>query len=84
LLDDISALRGENFEYLAFVIHGAPKIVRLTGDFDENLIEVPSPVRIASMMNAPLPDLRGDHRTEPVPPKPHCFVADIDTTLELS
>ena len=34
------------------------------------------------MMNAPLPDLRGEHRTEPVPPKPHCFVADIDTTLE--
>ncbi len=34
------------------------------------------------MMNAPLPDLRSEHRTEPVPPEPHCFVADIDTTLE--
>ncbi len=34
------------------------------------------------MMDAPLPDLRGEHRTEPVPPKPHCFVADIDTALE--
>ncbi len=33
-------------------------------------------------MNAPLPDLRGEHRTEPVPPKPHDFVADIDTALE--
>ena len=34
------------------------------------------------MMNSPLPDLRGEHRTEPVPPKPHCFVADIDAPLE--
>ena len=34
------------------------------------------------MMNAPLPDLLGEHRTKPVPPKPHGFVADIDTALE--
>jgi hypothetical protein len=34
------------------------------------------------MMNAPLPDLRGEHRTEPVPPQPHGFVADVDPTLE--
>jgi hypothetical protein len=34
------------------------------------------------MMNAPPPDLRGEHRTKPVPPKPHGFVADIDTALE--
>ncbi len=34
------------------------------------------------MMNAPLPDLRGEHRTKPVPPKPHGFMADIDTALE--
>jgi hypothetical protein len=26
----------------------------------------------------PLPDLRGKHRTEPIPPEPHCLVADID------
>ncbi len=34
------------------------------------------------MMNAPLPDLRGEHRTEPVPPEPNGFMADIDATLE--
>jgi hypothetical protein len=34
------------------------------------------------MMNAPLPDLRGEHRTEPVPPEPYRFVADIDASLE--
>ncbi len=34
------------------------------------------------MMNAPLSDLRGEHRTEPVPPEPHGFGADIDTALE--
>jgi hypothetical protein len=26
-------------------------------------------------------DLGGEHRAEPVPPKPHRFVADIDATL---
>ncbi len=34
------------------------------------------------MMNAPLPDLRGEHRTEPIPPEPHRLMANIDTTLE--
>jgi hypothetical protein len=34
------------------------------------------------MMNAPLPDLRGEHRTESVPPETHSFVADIDAALE--
>ncbi len=34
------------------------------------------------MMNASLPDLRGEHRTEPIPPEPHRLMANIDTTLE--
>jgi len=33
------------------------------------------------MMNAPLPDLRGEHRTEPDPPVPNRLVADIDAPL---
>jgi len=33
-------------------------------------------------MNAPLPDLRCEHRTEPVPPETHCFVANIDATFK--
>ena len=34
------------------------------------------------MMNASFPDLRGEHRTEPVPPEPDRLVADIDATFE--
>src|SRR5918994_7774671 len=34
------------------------------------------------MANAPLAELRGEHRTEPVPPEPHRFVADIDPAFE--
>jgi hypothetical protein len=57
--------------------------MRLAVDLHENLVEVPSPLGIAPMLlNAPLPKLRGEHRTEPVPPKPHCFMAYIDTALE--
>jgi hypothetical protein len=33
------------------------------------------------MMNPPLPDLRCEYRTEPVPPETDCHVADIDATL---
>jgi hypothetical protein len=28
-----------------------------------------------------LPDIHGEHRTEPVPPEPHRLMADIDTAL---
>ena len=34
------------------------------------------------MMNAPLPDLGGEHWTEPVPPETHSLVTDVDATLE--
>jgi hypothetical protein len=34
------------------------------------------------MINASLPDLCSKHRTEPVPPETHSFVADIDATLK--
>ena len=33
-------------------------------------------------MNAPIPDLRCEHGTEPVPLKTHSFLADIDAALE--
>ena len=35
-----------------------------------------------SMMSASFPDLRGEQRTEPVPPEPYRLNADIDTALE--
>ena len=64
------------------MIHRAPEIVCHAVDLHENLVQVPSPVRIRSMMNTPLSDFRGEHRTKPVPPEPHCFVADIDAAFE--
>ena len=34
------------------------------------------------MINAPLPDLRGEHWPKPVPPQTHRLVADVDATFE--
>jgi hypothetical protein len=34
------------------------------------------------MLDAPFPNLRSEHRSEPVPPEPHRLVADIDAALE--
>ena len=64
------------------MIHGAPEVMRLPVDPDEHFIQVPAPVRIRPVMNAPFPDLRGEYRAEPVPPKTHRLVADVDATLE--
>jgi len=33
-------------------------------------------------MNAPLPNLGGEHGTKPVPPEKHRLVADVDATIE--
>ena len=33
------------------------------------------------MLNPAFPDLRGEHRTEPVPPEPHRLVTDIDAAF---
>ena len=46
------------------------------------LIEVPFPLRISrQLLDALLFNLRCQHRTKSIPPKPDCFVADIDPTL---
>lgn len=61
------------------MIDGAPKEVPLTVDLHENLIQVPSPLARLHALEMPLPDLRSEHRPEPVPPKPHRLVADVDS-----
>jgi hypothetical protein len=33
------------------------------------------------MLNPALPDLRGEHRTEPVPPEMHRLMTDVDTAF---
>ena len=34
------------------------------------------------ILNPALPDLRGEHRAEPVPPETYRLVADVDAALE--
>ena len=41
-----------------------------------------TPLRIAAHVRHPLlPDLGGEHRAKPVPPKPDCLVANVDPAL---
>jgi len=64
------------------MIDGTPEVKRLSIDTDENLIQVPAPPRIASMLDTPLPDFGGEHRSEPIPSQTHCLVADVDAPFE--
>jgi hypothetical protein len=64
------------------VIDRTPEIMRLAIDPDEHLVQVPVPLRKRPMMKASFPDLVGEHRTETVPPEPHCLVTDVEAPLE--
>jgi len=64
------------------MINRAPQVMRLAVDPNKNLIQVPAPIRIRTIKNPPLPDLRSEHRAEPVPPKTYRLMADIDATFE--
>jgi hypothetical protein len=78
----IPALCRKYFEHFAFVIDRASQVMCLTVDPDKHLVQIPSPLRIRSMVHTPPPFLRSEHRAEPVPPKAYRLVADIDATLE--
>ena len=66
-----------------FMVDGAPKVMLLPVDLHEHLIEVPAPVTDPAHRLHPLPsDIGRKHWSEPVPPKPHGLVADVDPTLE--
>lgn len=64
------------------MINSAPQVMRLPIDPDEHFIQMPPPIRIRSMLYPSFPDLTGEHRTEPVPPKPNCFMANIDASFK--
>ncbi len=64
------------------MINRTPQGVRLAIDPDENLVEVPSPLGKALMMDPSFPYLSGKDGTEPFPQEPHGFMADIDAALE--
>ena len=53
------------------MIDGTPKVVPLTIDLHENLVQMPLPVRICTHPVDPLsPDLSSKHRAKSIPPKP--------------
>jgi len=78
----IPALRRKDLQYLAFVIYRTPQIMRLSIDPDKHLVQVPTLVRNRSSLNTTFSNLRGKHRTETVPPEPHCLVTDVEAPLE--
>ena len=51
-------------------------------DLHESLVQVPAPVRIRTVMFPPIPDIRGEHRAEPVSPETRRLVADVDAALK--
>lgn len=64
------------------MIDSTPKVKHLAIDPDKHLVHMPSPLRIASMLDPTLPDLGCDHRSEPIPPEPYLFVASVDAAIE--
>ena len=79
----IAALRDEALENLAFLIDCTPKVDHLSIQLHVHLIEVPAPVAKAAHARDALPtNVAGEQRPKPVPPHPHCLVANVDPSLE--
>jgi hypothetical protein len=65
------------------MIDRPPEVDHLAVQLDVHLVKVPAPVPEAPHPGDPLPANVGrEHRTEPVPPMAHNFMADIDPALE--
>ena len=77
----VPGLCHEAFQNLAFVVDRAPEVVPLPVDLHKNLVEMPLPVARSQPLDPALLDLIGEHRTEPMPPVAHRFVADLDASL---
>jgi hypothetical protein len=70
-------------ENLTFVVDCAPQVMLLPVDLHEHLVEVPAPVTDPAHRLHPLASHIGrKHRSEPVPPKPHGLVVNVDPTFE--
>ena len=64
------------------MIAGPPEVVGDTVDLYEDLIQMLPPVGQGAQASDPFPpDLGGEHWAQPVPPKPHGFMADLDASL---
>ena len=68
--------------HFTLVLDGSPQIMGDAFCLHGNFVQMPLP-RIPSSrhISAPHSDPSGEHRTEPVPPVPHGFVAQIDASL---
>ena len=59
------------------------EVVDLTIDLYEHLFEVTTPLpKTEHAVDPLLYDIRSGHGPEPVPPRPHRFVANVDAALE--
>ena len=63
------------------MIDGSPRVMSLTVDFHEHLVQMPPPPAGFHSGSTPFSDLRGKHRTEPMPPISHRFMTDIDAAF---
>lgn len=64
------------------MVDSAPKIMALSSDFDEDLIQVPLPLRAAPYgFRTPFPDFMCEVSAEPIDPETDAFVANIDAAL---
>ena len=75
----VSRLRKEGFKDFPFMINGSPQIVGVAIDPDENLIQVPPPLRsILNRTRPPLPNFLRENRAKPIPPSAYNFITDVD------
>jgi hypothetical protein len=78
----VSALGNITFQHLTFVINGSPEVMCLSIYLYEDLVQVPLPVRIRSHPTDPVSSyLSSKHWAKSIPPKPNCFVADLNASF---
>ena len=76
----IPPLCDERLKNLTLVIDRPPEIVNFTIDPNENLVQMPPPLRGSLLRRRTLlSDFRRKYRTEPVPPSAHSLIAYVDT-----
>ena len=75
----VTSFCNKAFKNLTFMINGTPKVKPFTVNFDENLIQMPLPVRV--VIHPLLPNFRGKLSAKSVHPKPHSFIANINSTF---
>ncbi len=75
----VPGLGHKGFEDLALMVDGAPEVLLLAIDSDEQLVEMPPPMRVgAHLLDPPPADLTGEHRAKAVPPETDWLLADVD------